>query len=79
MWVLNPQTTDQQSGMLTIIPNEQAVGERHRKPSTTLQSWLTDSNWIQLIQLNLVENRKNAIVFFGSLSVLVVSKNMTDW
>ena len=51
LWVLNPQTTDYQSGMLTIIPNEQAVSERHRKAFTILQSWLTDSNWIQLIQL----------------------------
>ena len=40
---LEPQTyTDQQSGMLTIILNEQAVNERHRKTFTIIRSWLTD-------------------------------------
>ena len=38
---MNPQTTDQQSGMLTIIPNEQAVSERHRKNSLSYShGWL---------------------------------------
>ena len=48
---MNPQTTDHQLGMPTIIPNEQAVSEGHRKAFIILQSWLTDSSWIQLIQL----------------------------
>ena len=30
---LNPQTTDHQSGMLTIIPNEQAASEDTEKLS----------------------------------------------
>ena len=46
-----PKTTDQQLGILTIIPNEQAVSERHRNTFTMLQSRLTDSGWIQLIHL----------------------------
>ena len=49
---LEPRPTDQQLGMLTIIPNEQAVSETQRDTetlSTILQSWLTDSSWIQLI------------------------------
>ena len=46
-----PQTSDQQSGMLTIIPNEQDVSERHRNTFTILQLWLTDFSWIQLIHL----------------------------
>ena len=50
LWVLNPQTTDHQSAMLTIIPNEQAVSERHGKTFTILQLWLTDFSWIQLIK-----------------------------
>ena len=37
--------------MVTIILYEQAVIERHRKSFTILQSWLTDSSWIQLIRL----------------------------
>ena len=53
--------TDQQSGMLTIILNKQALSERHRNTFTILQSWLT---WFKLNSTNssnklyLIQNKK---------------------
>ena len=48
---LNSQSTDSQSGVITVTPTEPTVSLRHRKAFSNLQLCMTDSSWIHLILL----------------------------